>query len=363
MTVSSYTLNFRLRKILYDSRNYHLDEWSNLDVIDGILATLGSATPFVGVPGGTGDAITLDYTPNISYSTGQLISFVVGAVNTGAVTVNADGLGAKALKTAGGAALVAAQLQVGMYVKAIYNGTDFTLIQPAYSAITTPYVSTGPSGATPEVSSDDFYVENSANVGVSLLNPAGFIGRLTFGRPLAPTAGSIKYDHADDSFSLRLNSVEKVGISSAGVLDVGGTGYMKNTATPGFSAYKTYGAAGTMPTTGTPWIFPTELFDNGSCYNEATGVFTAQVAGMYYFFFDPQAQTAGSTNTPNLQFYKNGVAVGYSRTGSFGSSRNGVNLQLQILIQLAVNDTIDVRCTLTSAVTEMGGSFSGLLVG
>lgn len=60
------------------------------------------------------------------------------------------------------------------------------------------------------------------------------------------------------------------------------SGRLKNTSAemPAFHAYRT---GSTDQTSGTVAIFGSELFDQASSFNSATGVFTAPVAGIYLF--------------------------------------------------------------------------------
>ena len=76
--------------------------------------------------GGTGNAITLTpATAQTSYAFGIGFSFVAEAVNTGAVTVNVSGLGAKDLTKAGNVALLPGEIRVGAIVQIMYDGTRF----------------------------------------------------------------------------------------------------------------------------------------------------------------------------------------------------------------------------------------------
>lgn len=80
--------------------------------------------------GGTADAITLDLTPNPPvYSTGMHIYFIPAADNTGAVTVNLDGIGVVDLEYQG-AASVAGQLVSESPALILYDGTAFQLLNP-----------------------------------------------------------------------------------------------------------------------------------------------------------------------------------------------------------------------------------------
>jgi hypothetical protein len=84
---------------------------------------------YVSIVGGTGDAITLTTGwAMTAYSAGQQFSFIVGTVNSGATTVNVNGLGAKAVVRLDGTALQAGDLYLGALALIEYDGTSFQLI-------------------------------------------------------------------------------------------------------------------------------------------------------------------------------------------------------------------------------------------
>lgn len=88
----------------------------------------GAGVPLITVAG-TADAITGTITPSLTaYTTGGLFSFVVGSTNTTAVTLNIDGLGAKAVTRTGSVALVAGDMVTGQVVLVEYDGTRFQLL-------------------------------------------------------------------------------------------------------------------------------------------------------------------------------------------------------------------------------------------
>lgn len=96
-------------------------------------ATLGVRTDtelWGGTAGGTANAVTLSLTPAITaYATGTVIRFVSAAANTGAVTVNVNGVGAVALnKGAGTTPLAAGDIPSGHIVTITYDGTRFVLV-------------------------------------------------------------------------------------------------------------------------------------------------------------------------------------------------------------------------------------------
>jgi hypothetical protein len=95
--------------------------------------SLGSIQDGVGVygatVGGSGNVITVTLTPVVTaYAAGQKFSFIAGAANTGAVTVNVNSVGAKAITKVGTTALVANDILSGSLVEVEYDGTRFQLI-------------------------------------------------------------------------------------------------------------------------------------------------------------------------------------------------------------------------------------------
>jgi hypothetical protein len=77
------------------------------------------------------DTITGTVSPSLTaYTAGQIFSFVVGTTNTGAVTLNIDGLGAKSVTRAGTVALAAGDMVTGHVALVEYDGTRFQLLDP-----------------------------------------------------------------------------------------------------------------------------------------------------------------------------------------------------------------------------------------
>lgn len=130
--------------------------------------------------GGTGDAITLAHSPaQTAYTTGMVIRFKAGAANTGAVTVNADSLGAKSLKTAAKVALASGDLVLGQVYTAVYDGTDFLLREAATSEA---FSITGLTAETAPATDDVvplYDTSATANRKMTLANVLKVIGSLT----------------------------------------------------------------------------------------------------------------------------------------------------------------------------------------
>jgi hypothetical protein len=74
------------------------------------------------------NTITATITPAITaYVTGQTFRFVAAGANTGAVTININGLGAKAVTKSGATALTGGDIPAGAAVQIFYDGTQFQL--------------------------------------------------------------------------------------------------------------------------------------------------------------------------------------------------------------------------------------------
>lgn len=82
------------------------------------------------IAGGTADAMTLTYSPAPSaYVSGMTLAFYKNALdNTGAATLNVNGLGAKSIvKRDGSTALAGADMKASALYVASYDGTSFRL--------------------------------------------------------------------------------------------------------------------------------------------------------------------------------------------------------------------------------------------
>lgn len=95
-------------------------------------ATLGQiqagAFLWAGTGGGTADVITASVSPAISaYAAGQRFVFIASGNNTGAVTININSVGAKAITKNGTTALAADDLVSGKIYTIVYDGTRFQI--------------------------------------------------------------------------------------------------------------------------------------------------------------------------------------------------------------------------------------------
>lgn len=196
MTVSAYTPNFKLALIDFNSQNWHGGAWDNLMLIDAILKADFASAPFT-VASGT-NALTLDYTPNIpAYTSGLTLLFKLVNAPSGAMTVNADGLGAKNLLLAG-AAVASGDLLAGDVVRAIYDGTQFNIVEPVrvFAKLSLNAGSYGGSG--PLATADNLVIRDGNSAGISILTPNTASGVIAFGDQDDNDVGTIVYNHNTD---------------------------------------------------------------------------------------------------------------------------------------------------------------------
>ena len=128
-------------------------------------ATVGTdAAQYAQLQGGTDKLITVTGTDTLTgsmtpvltaYAAGNQFSFVAANTNTGAVTINIDGVGVKSITKNGTTALVAGDIVSGSIVVIEYDGTRFQMVNAANtSKLVAKTSSTGsavlPTGTTGE---------------------------------------------------------------------------------------------------------------------------------------------------------------------------------------------------------------------
>lgn len=95
-----------------------------------------SALIWGGTGGGTVDAITISTTPaTAAHTTGAGFYFLSSGANTGAVTLNPNGIGAKSVTKNGATALAAGDIPSGAIVRVVYDGTRYQLMNVSFATI------------------------------------------------------------------------------------------------------------------------------------------------------------------------------------------------------------------------------------
>uniref|UniRef100_A0A4W5MEE4 Cerebellin 6 n=1 Tax=Hucho hucho TaxID=62062 RepID=A0A4W5MEE4_9TELE len=110
----------------------------------------------------------------------------------------------------------------------------------------------------------------------------------------------------------------------------------------------------------TTLIYKVVITNIGSAYNPSTGVFTAPIAGVYYFSF---FYHAGGSQTKHIALFKNGqhVASSSDHQSSSDGADNGANA---VTLQLEVGDQVFIRLMANTHVWDSVNhtTFSGFLL-
>ena len=104
------------------------------------------------------------------------------------------------------------------------------------------------------------------------------------------------------------------------------------------------------------------IINKGNGYNTSTYVFTAPVAGVYWFSYSAWCNQSATGRTG---FYKNGTAYGRSDypIGTRHNASSYQNDSASSAIELAANDTVDIRAYSSSVDVFGTNYFSGYLIG
>lgn len=94
-----------------------------------LAQAMNDAATWRGTAGGTGDALTITTSPTTTaYAQGERHTFIMPGTNTGAVTLNVNGIGAVAVVGLGGSALTAGSLVSGQIVHVVYVAPGFRVV-------------------------------------------------------------------------------------------------------------------------------------------------------------------------------------------------------------------------------------------
>jgi hypothetical protein len=90
-----------------------------------------NSTLIYGAATGDANAYEVELTPApMAYQAGMLLTFKANATNTGAATLNINGLGAKIIKKFVSTDLIANEITFGQMVIVMYDGTNFQYFNP-----------------------------------------------------------------------------------------------------------------------------------------------------------------------------------------------------------------------------------------
>ena len=142
--------------------------------------------------------------------------------------------------------------------------------------------------------------------------------------------------------SLTTSNVTRATLSSGGIFTI--------PYQPSFRAYIN-SAADTTYTLNTILPFNATAFNVGSNFNTTSSLFTAPVAGIYYFHCFTYGTSSGGAATMAIKFYVNGTIVSNSGQNSdmnIGTGSGQVSIAPvagSIILSLNASDTVGVYCT------------------
>jgi hypothetical protein len=154
-----------------------------------------------GTSGGTANAQTITLSPAITaYAAGQQFAFLAGNTNTGACTLNVNGLGVKDV-FANNTACSGGEITSGLTYSVIYDGTQFNLIGPSVLPASSAH--------------------RDANLSMN------------YGGPTVITLNKDLYD--PDNLHSTVTNTERIVLGRVGLWTIVGTLTMDNTSAPNYS--------------------------------------------------------------------------------------------------------------------------------
>jgi hypothetical protein len=194
------------------------------------------------------DTITAVGAPVVAaYAAGQMFYFVATGDNTGAVTLNIDALGAKAVTRDGSVALVAGDIKSGEVVVVVYDGTRFQVVSQLNSAGDARFANVSIASSL-YVGGVSTFVGNagfSANVSIASALSVGGVAAITGATTIG---GNLTLSGGTANGVLYLNGSKVATSGSALVFDGSNLG-VGATATA-LTTYRGAEFAGTTATTG-----------------------------------------------------------------------------------------------------------------
>ena len=252
------------------------------------------------------------------------------------------------------------------------------------------YADGGGSGSASNVTSSMFF-KNNGNLGVGNNNPQSKLQIENAGEQLRLTYPSVaSYIHevkSDGDYAIDKDGTERLRIKSTGEIEYAGSlltfansggtviqtvqpgvsykqldirgstivfgvgagsaterlrissdGYITAPFQPSFSCYKNghFNFTSNTVTTIAPW---TEQHDTHSDFNATTGVFTAPVAGKYFFYLSTMCQRGGNGDF-QIRIYKNGSLYVNSNDMNDAATTTFQQTTINAVISLAENDTV-----------------------
>lgn len=293
--------------------------------------------------GGAANVQTLTYTTApAAYVQGQTYTFIAGFTNTGSVTLNVNGLGAKAVTKNGTTALSGGEIKSGAVVTVFYDGTRFQLTDGGIgilSVVEQSFVATGT--YTPTVGmifclvravggggagGGTAAVNNAAQAAVGVSGQAGAYSEGLFTAATVGASQAVTIGAGGTAGTAGANPGNAGGTTSLGALltAVGGAGGSAGTATAATLAANgngntTTGTGGFLNVAGAP---SAQSFVGGpvACAASANGACSMFGQGGLGIFVLGNTATAGTAATGNGSAGSGAAAGGTSNAARAGGA-------------------------------------------
>jgi hypothetical protein len=256
------------------------------------------------------DTITAVGAPVVAaYAAGQMFYFVATGDNTGAVTLNIDALGAKAVTRDGSVALAAGDIKSGEVVVVVYDGTRFQVVSQLNSAGDARFANVSIASSL-YVGGVSTFVGNagfSANVSIASALSVGGVAAITGATTIG---GNLTLNGGTANGVLYLNG-SKVATSGA-VLVFDGTNLGLGA---GSSASKVTGVSGSGTGLTVSGGVPTlAVWDTSN----ASNYFNLSQVGVnsYLWGIPAGALIFGTDNTERMRLTSTGLGIGTSSPGA-----------------------------------------------
>jgi hypothetical protein len=323
--------------VLKDSSD--VTQWT-LDNVSNFADAPTAAYKWGGTAGGTANVITLTPLQTLlSYQTGNRFAFIAANSNSGATTVNISSLGAKAIKSQGGAALIGGEIVAGGIYTITYDGTNFVLadvvadnsvskskltVSAKDLTVVSTVTATGTVAASTEYEPEDV---SGGSITRSLPAVGTRTGRVIFLKEIgAPGANALTIDTAIDGITNR-----RIAAKNDRMVVVDDGTNWKLIAGGETISFRYYLPTGQPVNPANAKIdFTTKVWDYTADYS--TGKFTCRVPGLYHV---KGSLFLGGAFT--LYIAKNGATYAQGQIATAASPSTVTSL-----VQMAAGDYVEI---------------------